>query len=636
MRRGSGRKNPLPAVLFLLAVALASGSSSEAASQPGRETLIVTQAPSGGLRALATGLPGVMPPDGARLVSFSPTGVTRVLTPGFAAAADPEVSFDGTRLLFAGKRAAQDPWCIFEMKPDGSEARRITCGPGEARSPLYLPTMYTLTETDTEAWTQIAFVGTTPGEWNEAGTAPNTSIYACRTDGTSLRRLTFNLSNDQDPTLLPDGRILYASTERHGLEWGQAGRVILAAINTDGTDQIVFAADEGQQVKRMPCVTGDGQVFLVEKASLEKEAAGRLAAVSLRRNLHSHRSVSAEADGLFLWPAPLRQGALVVAYKPSQGAQGYGLYRFETASGVRTLILDDPRWDEIQARPLAPRPVPDGRSSAVRDDDPLGKFYGLDANLTDLGAEWPKGEGRRLRVVEGLARLKDQLLPSGMVTRRILGEVALAEDSSFHLQLPANTPVQVQLLDRDGLALRTSSWIWTRNHENRGCIGCHEDRERTPANRFAKALAEPAAELTSPAERRRTVDFVRDVRPIVEHRCTVCHGAGGERPLLDPGPAGAREPSPAYRTLISAYLQPGRARASRVIWHLLGRNTARPWDLAEVGQTGRPRPAASPVTEDEVRTIAEWIDLGALWEAVPPDAAPAPLVSHATATGGTK
>ena len=29
-------------------------------------------------------------------------------------------------------------------------------------------------------------------------------------DGSALRRLTFNLSNDMDPVILPDGRMVYA------------------------------------------------------------------------------------------------------------------------------------------------------------------------------------------------------------------------------------------------------------------------------------------------------------------------------------------------------------------------------------------------------------------------------------------
>ena len=42
----------------------------------------------------------------------------------------------------------------------------------------------------------------------------------------------------------------------------------------------------------------------------------------------------------------------------------------------------------------------------------------------------------------------------------------------------------VELLDEAGMALRSCGWIWVRNRETRGCIGCHEDGERAPENRF--------------------------------------------------------------------------------------------------------------------------------------------------------
>ena len=96
------------------------------------------------------------------------------------------------------------------MNADGTAARKITCGAAGARQPIYQSTIYTITPTDVEPWVQIAFVGANPGERNEAGVAPNTSLWSCKTDGTALRRLTFNLSNDMDPVILPDGRMVYA------------------------------------------------------------------------------------------------------------------------------------------------------------------------------------------------------------------------------------------------------------------------------------------------------------------------------------------------------------------------------------------------------------------------------------------
>jgi hypothetical protein len=68
------------------------------------------------------------------------------------------------------------------------------------------------------------------------------------------------------------------------------------------------------------------------------------------------------------------------------------------------------------------------------------------------------------------------------------------------------------LLDAGGRPLRTSAWIWVRNHDSQGCLGCHEDPERTPPNRFVKALQVPAPVLDPPVDERRAVrDFVDSI-----------------------------------------------------------------------------------------------------------------------------
>ena len=76
-----------------------------------------------------------------------------------------------------------------------------------------------------------------------------------------------------------------------------------------------------------------------------------------------------------------------------------------------------------------------------------------------------------------------------------LGEVDVEEDGSFQVQLPANEAVKVQVLGASGQVMRSSAWFWMRNRENRGCVGCHEDRELAPENREAQALLKKALNL---------------------------------------------------------------------------------------------------------------------------------------------
>jgi hypothetical protein len=596
----AGRREKARAATNGVAVALVLAIAGPAAAAPpssGPLPIVVAEVPAKalGTETPASGTRGIAPGEGGRLVLVNASGRRRVLTSGFDSAADPDVSFDGTRILFAGKKAKSDPWCIWEMNADGSAPRTITCGAAAVRHPIYQSTIYTITPTDVEPWVQVAFVGEIPGERDETGTAPHTSLWSCKTDGSALRRLTFNLSNDMDPVILPDGRMVYAGWLRRASAREGDGRVALLGVNEDGTDYQSYAGDQGLRVKRMPAPTAQGLVVFVESAQVASDGAGRLASVTQIRPLHSYRSLTSDADGLFRAPAPLPDGRVLVAWRPDAGQSLFGIYRFDPATGAREPVFAERGWHAIEAQAVAPRPAPDARSSVVRTDDPEGRLYTIDVDIHDLGDKLPEGTAKALRVIEGVPATSDR-----PVVRRILGEVPLAPDGSYHVQIPANTPVQVQLLDADGLAVRTSAWLWVRNHAEQGCVGCHEDPERTPPNRLMKALASPAPVLTAPPGERRTVTF-DDLKPTVASRCVPCHKTGGSRPSLDGGAAA-----------LAPYVTPGEARRSPLVWHLLGRSTARPWDAEAASAAPKIRPAASDgPSAQEIRAFIEWIDLGA-------------------------
>jgi len=543
-------------------------------------SLVFTQVPAGG-------------EAGARLVRLLPNGDRQALTAGFYSARDPAVSFDGKRVLFAGKKTASSYWQIYEMHEDGSGLRQITHEAMDCRSPIYQSTLYVITS-DTP-WYQVSFVGSI-GEG-----APN--LYSAKLDGTEVRRITHNPYGDVDPFLVPDGRMLFASRQSNRVE-GDAERVALFGVNLDGTDYAISSGDEGERFKRMACVTTNQLAVFVESNEPSPDGGGHLAAVRLRRPLHSHRRLTETSDGLFHSPSPLPNGEILASRRPSAGSATYGIYRFDPSTGKLVRVYDDPDYDDIQAVLLSPRLEPDGRSSVVNEQDPTGILYALNVYTHDLEKRSWMSEGmvKRLRVLEGLPRPGSaengsQLPPA----TRMLGEIDVEEDGSFNIQLPANIPIQLQLLDGEGMALRSCAWIWVKNKEARGCIGCHEDGELTPENRLVRAVTKPSIPLTLPPEKRRTVRFAQDIRPILERKCgdNACHGGSAQTPLqslLD----------------LKPYLT-ATARTSPLVWHIFGRNTSRPWDRAAASSAIEQMPpgGSSPLSEDERRAIVEWIDLGA-------------------------
>jgi hypothetical protein len=540
--------------------------------------------------------------EGGHLMRLARGGSLRPLTPQFASAADPAVSFDGRRILFAGKKSATDRWNIYEMTSDGSNLRQITHDLGDCRSPIYQSPIFYLD--DRGPMPQIAFVSWASG---------SAAIYSARMDGSGVRRLTYNPAGALDPVMLPDGRLLFSGGERESASRGVRGSAALAAVNIDGTDYATFSGAQGRRIKRMACVTAKRLVLFVDADVRTWDGAGPLAAIDLRRNLHSYRRLPLSPAYLYHSPSPLPDGTALVSRRPAEGGGTHSIVRLDPQTGRIEAVFSRPGVDAIQAQALVARPVPDGRSSVVDEKQAWAKLYCLNLYETDLNSRlWPHGLVKRIRLLEALP----QTAPAGLsklIPKRLLGETEVDADGSFHLRIPANLPVQIQALDENGMALRTSAWMWAKNKEQRGCIGCHEDGERTPENVMASALMRPAADLMLAPERRRTVDFERDVVPVLARRCVNCH-AGNTLPKF----AG----SAAYETLLR-YVTPGAARTSALVWALFGRNTSRPWDPPGPGTPAKRMPPAGspPLTAMEKLAIIEWIDLGAHYGGAPKPAA---------------
>ncbi len=593
-----------------LAAVVAFGAANELKppAAAGRPAIVFTQLAAGAKWQGAQANPVAAEAfTGARIAVLSPGGAVKVLTARFHSAADPNVSWDAKKILFAGRKTATNPWQIYEMNADGSGARQVVEVPWDCRQPIYQSKIFYLDDPGPEP--QISFTGT-GGNWqSEDGSGVVWSLYSARLDGSGLRRLTYNPSDDNDPVMNEDGRILYSSWQRHMLAWGAAGRAALFGVNLDGSDVAIFAADEGRPIKRTPCVTPSRKVVFVESDGLTPDGAGNLASVDLRRNLHSYKELTKPGDGVYVTPTVLGEDEILVSMRPAQGAGIFGIYRFDLKSNQGARWYGDAQRHSIQAQALVARPMPVGRSSVVDEKEPTGKLFCLSAFTTDLpkGAVYDGKVVKRVRVLEGVPRRAGEKAPTGELSpyleKRFLGEFDIEADGSFHIQVPANAPIQIQTLDADGMALRSCAWIWVKNKAKRGCVGCHEDGELSPENVFADAVGKRGIQLTIAPEQRREVRFERDVQPILRAKCatSACHGGTAQTALR-------------YEELLAKKLvDPAAARLSPLEWAIHGRITTRSWDKAstDVAVQQMPPQGATPLSVEEKRTIVEWIDTGA-------------------------
>ncbi|MBD8526474.1 hypothetical protein [Pseudomarimonas arenosa] len=276
---------------------------------------------------------------------------------------------------------------------------------------------------------------------------------------------------------------------------------------------------------------------------------------------------------------------------------------------------------------------------------------------------------------------------------RILGEIPVRKsdgaggelldlegnpDTSFLAKIVADTPFTFQTLDRRGMVLNMAqTWHQVRPGEIRtNCGGCHahsqqplvfEDTAAGAADFEVTDLVNQTPLITrvddQPAlrvdnTRRFDVEFLRDIRPILQARCIGCHSGSNPPAALNLADVSEIDgvPGDYYRlaaddradygrppvisngtwrqTNASRYIRPFQSRRSLLIWKLYGMrldgwsNDDHPTESvpgdastlpaganpnhADIDFSGNimPPPPALPLSEEEKLLFVRWIDLG--------------------------
>ncbi|MDZ7639204.1 MAG: hypothetical protein U5J83_13295 [Bryobacterales bacterium] len=451
-------KIPQIAALLLLvfspAVALAPLSDSGSSDVP----IVYTTLP-------ASARPGSW--DGARLMRREPDGGTRPLSTGFHSAADPAISFDGLRVLFAGKRRAADRWQIFESSLDGNDVKQLTSLHLDCRQPVYQSRFFTLDAPT--PWDQVAFVA--------GGQLHSVPLEMARSGNVPPQQITFLPGEVRDPVVAPDGRVVFSYRESSS----KPSR--LFGVNLDGTDYALFSGAPPVAL-RMAAVQSEESLVVIEDGQTDPWGAGSLGTMSLQRPQGGIAPALRESALRFHSPKALPGNSILVAARDT-GA--FGIARLDPSLRNSTWLVRDATQHLLQPQPVAPTALPDGRGSVVDPSVEWAVLYCQSVYVNDLPREkqMPRGMVRSVRVFTQAAGKSDAI-----------GEGPVEQDGSFHLRVPANRPLRLELLDQSGAVLRRGAWIYARNKESRGCIGCHEDPELTPANRVPMAIEKPPVNLS--------------------------------------------------------------------------------------------------------------------------------------------
>ncbi len=480
---------------------------------------------------------------------------------------DPDVSFDGERILFAWRKSPdKDDYHLYEMNAATREVRQLTQGLGHADyEGIYLPSGDILFNSSrcvqiVDCW------------WTDVS-----NLYRCDKDGGLIRRVTFDQVHTNYPTLLGDGRIIYTRWDYN--DRGQIYPQPLFQMNSDGTAQrefygnnswfpttVLHARGVPDSPKVMAVLSGHhshqrGKLALLDVRRGTQEAVGAQLIAPVRETPPDRVDAYGQGGDQFQYPYPLSESEFLVTYTPygagnREYVRPYGLY-FMNADGRRELLASDPAISCNQPVPLAAREKPHLRSSQVDYAKKTGVYYVQDVYAGPGLKGVPRGTVKRLRVVAleyrpaGIRSNRNEGPAGGALAstpvaigngcwdvKVVLGDADVYADGSACFEVPARTPVYFQALDGKGHAVQTMrTWSTLQPGEQLSCVGCHEYKSNSPARRASvtQAMHAGAQKLAPFYGPPRGFSFPRDVQPILDRHCVRCHDerAGEERDTVE-------------------------------------------------------------------------------------------------------
>lgn len=466
---------------------------------------------------------------------------------------DPELSFDGKKIIFSMRKNKDDFYHIYEINTDGSELKQLTFAEGVSDiDPLYLPDG------------GIVFSSTRQPKYCMCNRHIMCNLYRMEADGANITQIGVSTLFEGHSSLLNDGRILYDRWEYVDRNFGDAQG--LWTVNPDGTKHSIYYGNNTQSpggVIDARQIPGTDQVICIF-GSCHDRPWGALAIIDRKKGVDGVEPVvqiwpedsrklvdNGDLDS-FKWieyffedPYPLNENFFLASR--TIWAKPGGWMHLDSKSGIYLIGRDGTQELIIEGNRslfdpmiIEPRPKPHAIPSNRNYTDKKGSFYVQNVyHGTHMKGVEP-GTAKYLRVIESPEKRtwtkngwggQGEQAPAvnwhSFENKRILGEVPVEEDGSANFEVPSGTFVYFQLLDKDKKMIQSMrSGTMVMPGEVNGCIGCHEDRLSVPSAMGPKPLALKKAPVKMNGwmgKAPRNFSFMEQVQPILDKSCVRCH-----------------------------------------------------------------------------------------------------------------
>lgn len=513
---------------------------------------------------------------------------------------DPQVHYEGRKILFSYRKAGTDFYHLYEINTDGSGLRQLTAGEFDDYEPCYLPDG------------GIAFVSTRCKRWVNCWMTQVGVIYRCDADGRNIELISANTEHDNTPWVMPDGRLLYTRWEY--VDRSQVEFHHLWTMNPDGTGAMIYYGNQHPHIVMIDAkpIPGSGKVVAsFSPGHGANEHAGIVTVVS---------PDAGPDDKSFA--RPLHKGKLVkdpyaLAEDCVLAAQDNQIVLLDGSGKVEVIYTHAAPGLVHEPRPLLARPREKVIQRRTNPAQPTGRMV-----LADVynGRNLPgvkRGDIRKLLILESLPKQvnfsggPDLVSWLGTFTlERVVGTVPVEADGSAHFEVPANRQLFFVALDQHDLSVkRMQSFTDVMPGEVLSCVGCHEHRSKTPENRspgVLQALQRPPSQIQPFQGFPDVLDFTRDVQPILDRQCVKCHSyekRDGQTILA--GDLGPHWSHSFFTLFARSLVADGRNGLGNQPPRTIGSAASRLLKLAEGSHY------EAKVTPSEWRTLWLWIESGA-------------------------
>lgn len=466
---------------------------------------------------------------------------------------DPEISFDGKKVIFSMRKSKEDFYHIYEMNIDGTNLKQLTSAEGISDiDPLYLPDG------------GIVFTSTRQPKYCMCNRHIMGNLFRMNSDGSNITQIGVSTLFEGHSSLLSDGRILYDRWEYVDRNFGDAQG--LWTVNPDGTKHSIYYGNntaspggvlEGRQIPGTDLVVCTfsschdrpwGAIAVIDR---KKGVDGRDAVIKIWPKETINIVGNGDLDS-FKWincfyedPYPINKDYFLTSrtiwFKrgpwniedSKQGIYLLGMDGTEELLIEGTKSLYDPQIIQPREKPLT---LPTMRNFSEK----TGRFYVENVYEGTHMAGVKKGEAKWLRVVEspekrtwtkqgwfGQGEQAPGMNWHSFENKQILGEVPIEEDGSASFIVPAGKHVYFQVLDKDKKMIQSMrSGVSLMPGEINGCVGCHEDRLSIPAPlpKRPLALSKKPLKLSKWMDKEPfKFSFMEYVQPILDKHCVSCH-----------------------------------------------------------------------------------------------------------------